>query len=209
MSAQSYPNTSMRKPAYVESANGHGGGAKQDYARRIATSRLGLWLFLISDSFVFGGLLVARFYLLGFHRPDLNQFLGLTVTSVLLLSSFSMNRAEVQISRGNRQGFVASMIATMALGVLFLAGVVGVEWPSAPFSVAGNPTGAVFFMMTGMHAFHVFSGVILLAIILRNGLRGKYTAERHWGVEAAANYWHFVDLVWIFFYPALYLIGIL
>src|SRR5512142_1453524 len=106
MSAQSYPNASANKPAYVQPASGHAGEAhgNQDYAYRIATSRLGLWLFLISDSFVFGGLLVTRFYLLGFHRPDLNQFLGLTVTSVLLLSSFFMNRAEVQISRGNRRG---------------------------------------------------------------------------------------------------------
>jgi cytochrome c oxidase subunit 3 len=58
-----------------------------------------------------------------------------------------------------------------------------------------------------MHAFHVLTGVIFLALVLRNGLRGKYNAEKHWAVEAAANYWHFVDLVWIFFYPALYLIG--
>ncbi|MBE0699463.1 MAG: hypothetical protein IH586_21275, partial [Anaerolineaceae bacterium] len=70
-----------------------------DYAYRVATNRLGLWLFIISDSFVFGGLLVARFYLLGNHRPHLEQFLGLIVTSVLLISSFFMNRAEVQISQ--------------------------------------------------------------------------------------------------------------
>ena len=50
-------------------------------------------------------------------------------------------------------------------------------------------------------------GVLFLIVIVRNGLKGKYTAERHWGVEAAANYWHFIDVVWIFFYPALYLIG--
>jgi len=61
--------------------------------------------------------------------------------------------------------------------------------------------------MTGMHAFHVLTGVLFLIIILRNGVRGIYTAEKHWAVEAAAVYWHFVDVVWIFFYPALYLIG--
>ena len=179
------------------------------YAYRIATQRLGLWLFFISDSFVFGGLLVTRFYLLGLHRPDLNQSLGLAVTAVLLLSSFFMNRAEVQISQGNRAAFARNTLATIGLGILFLAGVVGVEWRLAPFAVSDGAPAAVFFMMTGMHAFHVLTGVIILAIVLRNGLRGKYTPERHWGVEAAANYWHFVDLVWIFFYPALYLIGIL
>lgn len=185
------------------------GPSTHDYAYRVATSRLGLWLFIVSDSFVFGGLLVARFYLLGNTRPHLEQFLGLIVTSVLLISSFFMNRAEVQISQGNRKGFTTSTIITMILGIAFLIGVVGVEWRLAPFGPGDGAAGAVFYMMTGMHAFHVLTGVILLAIVLRNGLRGKYSAERHWGVEAAANYWHFVDVVWIIFYPALYLIGVL
>lgn len=179
-----------------------------DYAYRTATLRLGLWLFFVSDAFVFGGLLVSRFYLLGNHRPHLEQFLGLIVTSVLLISSFFMNRAEVQISQGNRKGFITSMIITMVLGTAFLLGVVGVEWQIAPFGPSDGPEGAVFYMMTGMHAFHVLTGVIFLAIVLRNGIKGKYSAERHWGVEAAANYWHFVDLVWIIYYPALYLIGL-
>ena len=185
------------------------GSTTHSYAARVATNRLGLWLFIISDSFVFGGLLVSRFYLLGNHRPHLEQWLGLVVTSVLLISSFFMNRAEVQISLGNRRGFASSLIITMVLGIAFLIGVVGVEWQMAPFGPGDGVEGAVFYMMTGMHAFHVLTGVIFLAIVLRNGLRGKYTAERHWGVEAAANYWHFVDVVWIFFYPALYLIGVL
>ena len=180
-----------------------------NYAYRTATSRLGLWLFIVSDSFVFGGLLVARFYLLGNHRPHLEQFLGLIVTSVLLISSFFMNRAEVQISQGNRKGFVTSTIITMILGTAFLLGVVGVEWRLAPFGPGDGVEGAVFYMMTGMQAFHVLTGVILLGIVLRNGLRGKYSAEQHWGVEGAANYWHFVDVVWIIFYPALYLMGVL
>ena len=62
-------------------------------------------------------------------------------------------------------------------------------------------------MMTGMHALHVITGLVFLGIILRKGRMGLYSAEKHWGVEAAAIYWHFVDVVWIFFYPALYLIG--
>lgn len=183
--------------------------AQHGYSDKLRTARLGLWLFILSDSFVFGGLLVSRFYLLGGTRPELDQFVGLIVTSVLLISSFFMNRAEVQISQGNRKGFITSTIITMVLGIAFLVGVVGVEWQIAHFGPDDGPQGAVFYMMTGMHAFHVLTGVIFLAIILRNGLRGKYSAERHWAVEAAANYWHFVDLVWIFFYPALYLMGTL
>lgn len=174
---------------------------------KLMTNRIGLWLFFISDSFVFTGLLVARFYLLGAERPHLEQFLGLIVTSVLLISSFFMNRAEVSMAHGDRKSFVTSIAITIALGIIFLVGVVGFEWQIAPFGPGDGPVGAVFYMMTGMHALHVFTGVIFLIIVLRNGLKGMYTAERHWAVEAAANYWHFVDLVWIFFYPALYLIG--
>jgi len=180
---------------------------QHSYHHKLRTARIGLWLFILSDSFVFGGLLVSRFYLLGDHRPHLEQFVGLIVTSVLLISSFFMNRAEVMISKGDKKGFVTSTILTMILGIGFLVGVVGVEWQIAPFGPADGVEGAIFYMMTGMHAFHVLTGVIFLAIVLRNGIQGTYTAERHWAVEAAANYWHFVDLVWIFFYPALYLIG--
>jgi cytochrome c oxidase subunit 3 len=179
------------------------------YAYKLRTSRIGLWLFFISDSFMFGALLVTRFYLLGGHRPELNQELGLLVTSVLLASSFFMNRAEVMASKGNQKAFIRNLSATIFLGILFLAGVVGVEWRTAPFGPGGSAEGGVFYMMTGMHAFHVLTGVVFLLIVLRNGRRGLYTPERHWAVEAAANYWHFVDLVWIFFYPALYLIGTL
>ena len=182
--------------------------ASTDY--KTATSRLGLWLFLLSDSFVFGALAAARFNLLGLTRPSLNQYLGLAVTSVLLLSSFFMNRAETAMEHGDRPGFVVGIVATLLLGLVFVAGVLGVEWPSAiaeGVSPSASAGGAIFFMMTGMHAFHVITGLIFLSIVLRNGRRGLYSAEKHWAVEAAAVYWHFVDVVWIFFYPALYLIG--
>ncbi len=178
-----------------------------DYRKKLADNRLGLWLFIISDSFMFAGLLVTRFYLLGNHRPELNQYLGLGVTAILLVSSFFMNRAEIYIKHGNRRGFLISTAITMTLGLVFLAGVVGVEWRIAPFGPADGAEGSVFYIMTGMHAFHVLTGVLFLGIILRNGLRGHYSAEKHWAVEACTNYWHFVDVVWQFFYPALYLMG--
>lgn len=202
MSAQTVP-----ADPHSHVASGHSHGESQSYERRTSNARLGLWLFFVSDAFVFGGLLVSRFYLLGMHRPHLEQYLGLIVTSVLLISSFFMNRAEVQISAGNRKGFLNSTLITMVLGMIFLVGVVGVEWQVAPFGPGDGAEGAVFFMMTGMHALHVLTGVIFLLIIYLNGRKGKYTAEKHWGVEAAANYWHFVDLVWIIYYPALYLMG--
>jgi cytochrome c oxidase subunit 3 len=174
---------------------------------RLGTNRLGLWLFLLSDSFLFGGLYVTRWYLLGNHRPELNQTLGLIVTSVLLVSSFFMNRAETSIAHGDRRGFLVSTAITIVLGIAFLVGVVGFEWRTAPFGPSGGAPGSVFYMLTGMHAFHVLTGVLFLLIVLRNGARGLYSPEQHWAVEAAANYWHFVDVIWIFYYPALYLIG--
>ena len=188
------------------------GEDRSSLAFKTGTSRLGLWLFLLSDSFVFGGLAVARFNLLGLTRPHLNQLLGLAVTAVLLLSSFFMNRAETSMAHGDRKGFSTSLLITLGLGVAFVAGVLGVEWPTAiaeGVSPSTSAAGAIFFMMTGMHAFHVITGLLFLGIVWRNGWRGRYSAEKHWAVEAAAVYWHFVDVVWIFFYPALYLIGTL
>ncbi|MEW6083816.1 MAG: cytochrome c oxidase subunit 3 [Chloroflexota bacterium] len=199
-------------------------GDHNSYTYKAGTNRMGLWLFLVSDSFVFGGLMVMRLNLLGMTRPDLNQNLGLFVTAVLLISSFFMNRGETQLHNGNRKGFLQNTMITIALGLFFLLGVVIVEWHTiAPIAEAvlhffGEPAGAeplkptsgvagaAFFMMTGMHAFHVLTGLIFLAIVWVNGKRGLYD-EKQYPVEAAAVYWHFVDVVWIFFYPALYLIG--
>ncbi len=179
----------------------------REYQKKIATNRLGLWLFFISDAFMFGGLIISRFYLLGNQKFDLNQSLGLLVTSVLLISSFFMNRAEVMISQGNQKGFIRSLLVTILLGIIFLIGVVGVEWADAHFGPSDGAQGAVFYMLTGMHAFHVLTGVIFLLITLRNGVKNKFSAEKHYMVEAAANYWHFVDVVWIIVYPVLYLMG--
>lgn len=180
------------------------------YEFKTGTNRLGLWLFLLSDAFVFAGLLTVRINLLGLTRPHLNQTLGLVVTAVLLVSSFFMNRGETAMAHGDKKGFMTNTIITFVLGLGFLLGVVAVEWPLAAeegLTASSGAAGAVFYMMTGMHAFHVFTGLIFLFVVWNNARKDIYSAEQHWGVEAAAVYWHFVDLVWIFFYPALYLIG--
>jgi cytochrome c oxidase subunit 3 len=181
----------------------------EEYKAATINNRMGLWLFLFSDTFVFAGLFITRFNLMPDTRPDLDQFLGLVVTVILLFSSFFMNRAEIEMGVGNVKGFLRNTMLTMILGGVFLLGVVLVEWPAA---AAHNPltegvAGVIFFTMTGFHAIHVLTGLIFLWIVYRNGQRGLYSKERHYAVEAAAIYWHFVDVVWIFFYPALYLIG--
>ncbi len=193
----------------------HGEG---DYATALRYNRLGLWLFFLSEVFLFGGLLAARFYLWrGEHgelvRPDLDQTIGLIVTVVLLLSSWSMNMGETAVEHNDRRTFNIGFISTFILGLAFLLGVMIFEWGLFPAIYEGHllpwdgAFGAVVFVMTGMHALHVLSGLAFIAIVWNRGRHGQYTAEEHWGVEACAIYWHYVDLVWIFFYPALYLIG--
>jgi cytochrome c oxidase subunit 3 len=194
---------------HIYQLNAENEGDGNSYAYKTGTNRLGLWLFLISDSFVFGGLMVMRMNLLGLTRPHLNQTLGLLVTAVLLVSSFFMNRGETMMKSGNRQGFLNNTLVTFLLGLGFFIGVVAVEWRLAAhegLTASSGAAGAAFYMMTGMHAFHVLTGLILLAIVWINGRKGLYD-EKHYPVEAVAVYWHFVDVVWIFFYPALYLIG--
>jgi len=180
---------------------------RHSYAYKLVTNRLGLWLFMLSDAFIFGGLLISRFNLMGLTRPELSQPLGLAVTSILLVSSFFANRAETSMGNGDRRQFIISTIITIVLGSLFILGVLGVEWQLAPFKASDGVQGAVSYTMTGFHVFHVFTGVVFLGIVLRNTMHGHYSQEKHWAVEASVVYWHFVDVVWIFFYPALYLIG--
>lgn len=201
--------------AHHDHAHDHGHAHEPSYLETLRNNRLGLWLFCISEIFLFVALAVVRFSLWGNTRPELDQFLGLITTSVLLVSSYFMVRAETAIAHGDRSKFLNSLMVTFALGALFLFGVVGFEWgliPS-PFSdhEALKPTdgayGAVFFGMTGLHALHVLSGLILILLVYINGRRGGYSAEKHWGVEACAIYWHYVDVVWVFYYPILYLMG--
>jgi len=179
-----------------------------EYKSQLARNRLGLWLFMISEAFLFGGLLISRIVLWGDTRPHLEQGFAFVLTAALLVSSFFMNRAETAIELGDLKEFKRSILWTISLGMLFLLGVVALEWPTSGLSASEDAYGAVFYMMTGMHAFHVLTGIIFLAVVYRNGKNGLYTPEKHWAVEAAAVYWHFVDVVWIFFYPAIYLIGI-
>lgn len=172
---------------------------------RLAMNRAGLWLFFFSESVIFGLLLAGRFFLAGTEREHLNQELGLLVTSILLLSSLSAYAGETAIERGNIRTAKLGILATIVMGLVFAVGV-GFEWSIAEFP-RNEPFGTAFFSMTGMHAFHVMTGVAMLALVYVQVSRGRYTAESHWPVSATVMYWHFVDVVWVFFYPALYLIN--
>ncbi len=193
------------------------GDHDDNYAVAWRHNRLGLWLFFLSEAFLFGGLLATRFYLWQENgvttRPPLNQLVGLVVTVVLLISSFSMNLSETGLEHGDRKLFLRGLVVTAVLGLIFLFGVMIFEWGLFPsihtteLSPSKDIYGTVVFAMTGMHAIHVISGLVFIALVWNLGRKGNFSPERHWGVEACAIYWHYVDLVWIFFYPAIYLIG--
>lgn len=174
--------------------------------QRASINQLGLWLFFLSESFLFSALATGRFYIDGLNRPEeLSQVLGLGITSILLLSSFTAYRAEAAMAHGDRANFSRFLLATIVLGVIFVVGV-GVEWTIAEFDPS-DPFGTAFFTMTGIHASHVISGIVMLALVYFLSARGHFSAEKHWGVEATVKYWHFVDVVWVFFYPILYLVS--
>ncbi|MFQ5615390.1 MAG: heme-copper oxidase subunit III [Anaerolineales bacterium] len=183
--------------------------AVENLKEQIVNRRLGLWLFIASESMIFLALLGTRFYMQGVHRPDeLNQGLGLIITSILLISSFTANRAEVAIAHNDRSGFLRNIGITILLGFVFLGIVVGVEWPEAlHFAPPSDGYGTVFFATTGMHALHVLSGLIILILVALQARRGRYSAEDYWDVQGSVVYWHFVDVVWVFVYPILYLVG--
>jgi cytochrome c oxidase subunit 3 len=152
---------------------------------------------------LFGLLLTARFYLEGIHREELDQLLGLGITSILLLSSVTAFTAETAMEHDRRDLASKMFLATIFLGTVFAVGV-GFEWATAHFS-RHEAFGTVFFTMTGIHAAHVVSGVGLLTLVWVRLRRGQFSSKDHWPVSGTVMYWHFVDVVWVFFYPALYL----
>ena len=189
------------------SADAHSQTGHHARYSQITIDRLGFWLFLLSESMLFLGLLVGRLYLQGTFRPEsLSQVLGLAITSILLISSLTAFRAETAIAAGQQDAFLRNTLWTILLGLLFTAGV-AYEWSQAFIHFPPSTAfGTVFFSMTGMHALHVVSGIFLLLILYRNGRMGKYDAVNHWAPEAIVKYWHMVDVVWVFFYVALYLV---
>lgn len=131
------------------------------------------------------------------HLPLFN-----TVT--LLLSGTTVTWAHHSLLEGDRQGLKWGLGLTVVLGILF-SYVQVYEYTVAPFAFKDSLYGATFFMATGFHGFHVFVGTIFLAVCWVRALRGHFTREKHFGFESAAWYWHFVDVVWLFLFFAIYI----
>ncbi|MDX2233659.1 MAG: cytochrome c oxidase subunit 3 [Hyphomonadaceae bacterium] len=139
-----------------------------------------------------------------FHLPLMN-------TLILLLSGTTVTWAHHALQNGDRVGARNGLILTIALGVLFTYVQFALEYPEAGFAfgnmgeeTSANLYGSTFFMATGFHGVHVIIGTIFLAVCLIRLLAGQFTPQKHFGFEAAAWYWHFVDVVWLFLFAFVY-----
>ncbi len=124
-------------------------------------------------------------------------------TIILLLSGTTVTWAHHALLHNDRATLKGMLAITVALGVLF-SGVQAYEYMHAPFTFDGSIYGATFYMATGFHGFHVLVGTIFLLVCLFRAMAGHFTPEQHFGFEAAAWYWHFVDVVWLFLFCAVY-----
>ncbi|HLA01947.1 MAG TPA: cytochrome c oxidase subunit 3 [Aestuariivirga sp.] len=133
--------------------------------------------------------------------------LPLVNTLILLTSGTTVTWAHHALLNNDRQGLKWGLIATVALGALFTS-VQAYEYAHAQFAFSregeGNIYGSTFFMATGFHGFHVLIGTIFLLVCLFRAMKGHFTPQQHFGFEAAAWYWHFVDVVWLFLFSCVY-----
>jgi cytochrome c oxidase subunit III len=191
-------------------------------------STLGMWVFLITEVMFFGGMFCAytvyrSLYPLPFGEASttLNVVIGAVNTAVLLCSSFTMVLAVRASQLGDRRGIILFLILTMLLGGVFL-GVKGFEWhekfvehhvPGPGFHMEGTQLQgqaqlffSLYFAMTGLHALHMVVGEGILLFILIQAWKGVYSAGYNTPVDVSGLYWHFVDIIWIYLFPLLYLI---
>ena len=195
-------------------------------AQQLEASVLGMWVFLVTEVMFFGGLFMAYLlyrymypeaWLAGSH--ELNEVLGGVNTVVLICSSLTMALAVRAAQVGSRKGQIVNLILTIFFGTIFLV-VKYFEYsakfehhlvPGSSFDPARDPAQqlyfSLYFMMTGVHALHMVVGVVLMLIILRMAWKGQFGPDYYGPVEISGLYWHFVDIVWIFLFPLLYLIG--
>ena len=197
------------------------------------TQAVGMWIFLATELLIFGALWTGyaayRFnYAPAFEAASrhLSLLIGTVNTVVLLSSSLTMVLAVRAIRLGRRRATVICLLLTALLGAAFL-GIKAIEYyvdyqeklvPRLAFdpqewSSRGISPGHVqlflmfYYVMTGLHAIHLIVGIGLLVIIALMAWLGRFSSEQYMGVELSGLYWHFVDVVWIYLFPLLYLVG--
>ena len=178
----------------------------------IGSKKLGMWLFVVSDSLTFATMLIVYTYLriaspswpLPFQFSSSILFAS-AMTFILLSSSLTMVTAVHAMRNGGRRSAARWIFATAACGAGFIV-MHAMEWARLLKETWSEPLfGATFFAITGIHMMHVAAGAIYLSIIGAGVLRGKFTEE---DVEVSGLYWHFVDLVWMFIFPLIYLMSV-
>jgi cytochrome c oxidase subunit 3 len=197
-------------------------------AQQKDASTLGMWIFLITEIMFFGGMFLAYtiyrdtyFQVFAQASSSLNAVIGAVNTAVLLCSSFTMVLAVRAAQLGKRDMLVICLILTLLLGIVFL-GVKAYEWnekfqehhvPGPTFHLEGTGEQghaqlffSLYFAMTGLHALHMVIGCGILGWLVLASLKGKFTPDYMTPVDIAGLYWHFVDIIWIFLFPLLYLI---
>lgn len=188
-------------------------------------SKMGMWIFIFTELFLFGGLFLvyAIFrakYLPDFHHAaeELNTFIGTLNTVVLLISSMTVAMSISAIQKNHTARAIKLLLITIFLALIFMVNKY-FEWSHKfeyqiyPGSdvVLNMPHGEILFfglyyMMTGLHALHVVIGVVLLSITIHKIRKKKVTPERYSLHENSGLYWHLVDFIWIFLFPLLYLV---
>ena len=209
-------------------------GQFQNLDQQREASALGMWVFLITEVMFFGGLFLAYTInrstypaVFAMASRELDVHLGALNTGVLILSSFTMAMAVWSSQTGKKKQLIGFLVLTLLLGCVFL-GVKYVEWAAKfhhhlvpgfgfGFPEAHGDVGMIahaqlffslYFGLTGLHALHMVVGAGLLTWLLIQAARGRFTAEYNTPVEICGLYWHFVDIIWIFLFPLLYLIDL-
>jgi cytochrome c oxidase subunit 3 len=199
-----------------------------DMEQQREAGSLGMWAFLVTEIMFFGGVFACyaiyrTMYPLAFGEASkhLNLVLGATNTAVLICSSLTMVLAVQSAQQGKRKQLMMFLVLTILLGSAFL-GIKSFEYahkfhehlfPGSTFTFEGPhaPQAQIFFsfyfVMTGLHALHMIIGIGVLFVLLMQAKRGKFTSEYYSPIDVAGLYWHFVDVVWIFLFPLLYLIS--
>jgi cytochrome c oxidase subunit 3 len=201
-----------------------------DLVQQREAAELGMWLFLVTEIMFFGGLFLAYLvyrsaypdeFAAGSHTMD--HWLGALNTGVLLMSSLTMAMAVHAAHASHRQQLVWLLLATIALGLVFL-GVKAYEYHhkyeehlipflGLPFRYTGPEREGMsafynlYFLMTGLHAIHMVIGIVMLGILAAMARRGRLLGHRAIVVHNAGLYWHFVDLVWVYLFPFFYLVA--
>jgi cytochrome c oxidase subunit 3 len=126
-------------------------------------------------------------------------------TTILILSSFTMQFAIKAIRMGDHRTMMRLLKITLVMGAVFL-GMQGYDYATLGFSIHDHVYGTTFFTMTGFHGAHVFGGLVFIYLMLARGWSGQLTMENHYALEGCAIYWHFVDIVWVGLFATLYIL---